>query len=129
MRYGALEIGDTPGARSMTNSTARLGGNPGSSPGNTSENSATTGIMDNSLGLDSGSSRVAEKTLQPSPNHSVASLTDTIQEDGSFHDPWKMTPISQLQGLVNTLLPLQSRKAWCADNQSIPNSTSNPIIP
>ena len=42
-RYGAFATGAAPGTKSMRNSTCRVGGIPGKSSGNTSENSFTTG--------------------------------------------------------------------------------------
>ena len=48
-RYGALATGAAPGTRSILNSICFSGGIPGSSSGNTSANSLTTGTSETEI--------------------------------------------------------------------------------
>src|SRR3954467_5549765 len=99
--YGRLEIGAVPGIRSTTNSTGLSGGMPGSSSGKTSGKTRTTGISSRSGG---GS---------------------TFKECNWVLELGEVYLIVCPEGWVSiTDLALQSRTAFCLDNQSIPRMTS-----
>src|ERR1043165_2196793 len=99
--YGRLEIGVVPGIRSTMNSTSLSGGMPGSSSGKTSGKSRTTGISSRSR---SGC---------------------TFKECTWVFELGEVYLIVWPDGWVSfTDLALQSRTAFCLDNQSIPRITS-----
>src|SRR3954471_1981492 len=98
--YGRLEIGAVPGLRSTMNSTALSGGMPGNSSGKTSGKSRTTGISSRS---GSGST--------------FKECTWVLEFGEVYLIVWP-------EGWVSfTDLALQSRTAFCLDNQSIPKIT------
>src|SRR4051812_13435755 len=99
--YGRLEIGVVPGLRSTMNSTALSGGIPGSSSGKTSGKSRTTGIF------------------------SRSGRGSTFKECTWVLELGEVYLIVCPEGWFRlTDLALQSRTAFCLDNQSIPKITS-----
>src|SRR3954467_657426 len=99
--YGRLEIGAMPGIRSTMNSTHLSGGIPDSSSGKTSEKSRTTGIS------------------------SRSGRGSTFKECNWVLELGEVYLIVWPEGWVSlTDLALQSRTAFCLDNQSIPKITS-----
>src|SRR3954462_5122143 len=98
--YGRLEIGAVPGLRSTMNSTTLSGGIPDSSSGKTSGKSRTTGISSRSR------------------------RGSTFKECTWVLELGEVYLIVWPEGWVSlTDLALQSRTAFCFDNQSIPKIT------
>src|SRR3954462_14157901 len=98
--YGRLEIGAVPGIRSTMNSTHLSGGIPGNSSGKTSGKSQTTGI----------SSRSGRGST-------FKECTWVLVLGEVYLIVWPEEWVSL------TDLALQSRTAFCFDNQSIPKIT------
>src|ERR1041385_4970625 len=99
--YGRLDIGAVPGIRSTTNSTDLSGGTPGSSSRKTFGKSQTTGIS------------------------SMSGRGSTFEECTWVLELGEVYLIVWPNGWVSFIdLALQSRTAFCLDNQSIPRITS-----
>ena len=111
--YWAIDTGLAPGTRSMAKSTSLLGSNPGTSSGNTSEYSSTTGILlIKSIVLFFSDCTIIIKHEAPSASSFRASRVEII-----------VSPLASRNSMLHCL---QSIMTWLFDCQSIPSITSNP---
>jgi len=97
----------------MENSISLIGGRPGTSSGNTSEKSPTTGASKGPISVSTDNWVRIKKHWDPS----FIALS-TYCEDTNKSSSSKLGN--------NTFLSLQSMRMWLADSQSIPKMTSSP---
>ena len=111
IRYGAIDTGPVPDTKSIENSISLLGGNPGTSYGNTSSNSCTTGITDVASPL--------------STSRYVKIMKHYASPCSSFITPWDDNNSGSTKSGNNNFFSQQSIRMWLVESQSIPKITSN----